>query len=68
MSKNLITGYRGNMFSNFTQGVFPRYNAGINQFYKTNKININLNYNYNHSKINRDNINEINEDTIKNHG
>lgn len=60
MSKNLITGYRGNVFSNYTQGVFPRYNAGINQFYKTNKVNINLNYNYNHSKINRDNINEIN--------
>ncbi|HIC32218.1 MAG TPA: TonB-dependent receptor, partial [Flavobacteriaceae bacterium] len=60
MSKNLITGYRGNVFSNYTQGVFPRYNAGINQFYKTNNININLNYNYNHSKINRDNINEIN--------
>ena len=60
MTKNLITGYRGNVFSNYTQGVFPRYNAGINQFYKTNKVSINLNYNYNQSKINRDNINEIN--------
>lgn len=60
MGKNLITGYRGNVFYNYTQGVFPRYNAGINQFYKTNKININLNYNYSHSKVNRDNINEIN--------
>ena len=60
MSKNLITGYRGNVFSNYTQGVFPRYNAGINQFFKTEKINVNLNYSYNHSKINRDNINEIN--------
>ncbi|WP_336127485.1 outer membrane beta-barrel family protein [Mesoflavibacter sp. CH_XMU1422-2] len=60
MTKNLITGYRGNVFSNYTQGVFPRYNAGINQFYKTDKVNINLNYNYNQSKINRDNINEIN--------
>ena len=57
MSKNLITGYRGNVFSNYTQGVFPRYNAGINQFFKTEKINVNLNYSY---KINRDNINEIN--------
>lgn len=60
MTKNLIIGYRGNVFSNYTQGVFPRYNAGINQFYKTNKVNINLNYNYNQSKINRDNLNEIN--------
>ncbi len=67
MSKNLITGYRGTVFTNYTQGIFPRYNAGINQFYKTNKININLNYNYNHSKINRENqqdINYINNNTV----
>ena len=43
MSTDLITGYRGNVFTNYTQGVIPRYNAGINQFYKTNKLNINLN-------------------------
>ncbi|RAJ17847.1 TonB-dependent receptor domain-containing protein [Olleya aquimaris] len=60
MSKNLVTGYRGTVFGNYTQGVFPRYNAGLSQFYKTQKININLNYNYNHSKINRDNDEEIN--------
>ena len=60
MSKNLITGYRGNVFANYTQGVFPRYNAGINQFYKTNKINLNLNYSYNQKKINRDNVEQVN--------
>lgn len=60
MSKNLITGYRGNIFSNYTQGVFPRYNAGINQFYKTNKINLNLNYSFTKSKINRNNYDRVN--------
>ncbi len=66
MSKNLIIGYRGNIFTNYTQGVFPRYNTGINQFYKTNKINIFANYSFTHSKINRDNeenINYLNNDS-----
>lgn len=60
MSRNLITGYRGNVFSNYTQGVFARYDAGINQFYKTKKINVNLNYSFKKSKTNRENDNTIN--------
>ncbi|WP_290696308.1 outer membrane beta-barrel family protein [Lacinutrix sp.] len=60
MSRNLITGYRGNVFSNYTQGVFPRYNTGINQFYKTKKINLNLNYSFTKSKINRENYDRVN--------
>ena len=60
MSKNLVTGYRGNVFTNYWQGVFARYNGGINQFYKTKKINLNLNYSYKHAKINRENEEEIN--------
>lgn len=58
MSKNLITGYRGNVFANYTQGVFPRYNIGMTNFYKTEKINVFANYSYNQKKINRDS-NEI---------
>ncbi|AUC83010.1 outer membrane beta-barrel protein [Lacinutrix sp. Bg11-31] len=60
MSRNLITGYRGNVFSKYTQGIYPRYNAGINQFYKTKKINVNLNYSFTKSKINRENDNSVN--------
>lgn len=60
MSKNLITGYRGSVFANYTQGVFPRYNAGINNFYKTKKLNIFANYSYTHSKINREGTEKIN--------
>lgn len=60
MSRNLITGYRGNMFANYTQGVFPRYNAGLNQFYKTNKVNLNVNYSFTKSKINREQDDRIN--------
>jgi len=59
MGKNLIMGYRGVVNTSYTQGVFPRYTGGLSQFYKTNKLNINLNYNYKHSKVNRNNIEEI---------
>lgn len=59
MDKNLVTGYRGRVFSNFTQGVFPRYNAGTSHFFKNNKVNLNINYSYNKNKINRKNDSKI---------
>ena len=55
MSKNLVTGYRGSVFANYTQGVFPRYNAGMTNYFKTDKINLFANYSYTDDKINREN-------------
>ena len=55
MGKNLITGYRGSIATNYTQGVFPRYNTATSHYFKNNKINLNLNYSYTGQKINRDN-------------
>ena len=65
MSKNLVTGYSGIVFTNYTQGVFPRYNAGMTNFYKTDKISVFVNYSYTNSKINRESNERINflEDT-----
>ena len=60
MSKNLVTGYRGNVVTNYTQGVFPRYNAGKSHYFKNDDINFNLNYSYSNKKINRDQDNTIN--------
>lgn len=60
MSKNLITGYRGNVSGNFTQGVFPRYEAGTSHFFKNDKIDLFANYTYSHDKINRDQEDIIN--------
>ncbi|MBJ7879633.1 outer membrane beta-barrel family protein [Gelidibacter salicanalis] len=54
MSKNLITGYRGNVFANFTQGAFPRYNPGTSHFFKNDHIDFFANYSYSQDKINRD--------------
>ncbi|HAB27049.1 MAG TPA: hypothetical protein DCE27_04275, partial [Xanthomarina gelatinilytica] len=53
MSKNLVTGYRGSVFANYTQGVFPRYNAGMTNYFKTDKVNLFANYSYTDDKINR---------------
>lgn len=60
MDKNLVTGYRGDVFNNFTQGVVPRYNFGTGHFFKTDKININLNYSYTGNKIDRRNDDFVN--------
>ncbi|OBX26608.1 outer membrane receptor protein involved in Fe transport [Gelidibacter algens] len=60
MSKNLITGYRGNVFANFTQGVFPRYNPGTSHFFKNDKIDFFANYSYSQDKINRDQNDVVN--------
>ena len=76
MSKNLISGYRGSVSTNYTQGVFPRYNGAMSHYFKNDKINFNLNYSYTNQKINRDentqidfldtnnNINEVWEPSI----
>lgn len=60
MSKNIILGYRGNVFTNYTQGVFPIYNVGTSHFFKNKKLNLNLNYNYTKSKRNRDGDDVVN--------
>ncbi|ARV09762.1 glucosamine-6-phosphate deaminase [Winogradskyella sp. PC-19] len=59
MSKNLVTGYRGSVATNYTQGAFPRYNAATSHYFKNDKINLNLNYSYTNQKINREEENGI---------
>lgn len=60
MSKNLITGYRGSVFTNYTQGVYPSYEAGMSHFFKNEKIDFFANYSYSDSKKNRFETKEIN--------
>ncbi|MFK7781547.1 MAG: TonB-dependent receptor [Psychroserpens sp.] len=60
MSKNLVTGYRGSVFTNYTQAVFPRYTAGTSHFFKNENISLNVNYSYSKDKINRDNDDTVN--------
>ena len=60
MSKNLVTGYSGNVFTNYEQGVFPKYYAGMNHYFKSDKINFYANYSYSDKKENREDIEDIN--------
>lgn len=60
MTKNLVTGYNGSVFSNYTQGVFPKTNHGMTNYFKTSKINLFANYSYNNRKINEENREVIN--------
>jgi len=60
MTKNLITGYRGSIFTNYTQGVFPKYTVGTSHFFKNENISLNLNYSYSNDKINREGDDTVN--------
>jgi len=60
MTKNLATGYRGKYFTNYTQGVYPKFMGGLNQFYKKNNFDFNVNYSYTDSKKDRYNFETIN--------
>ncbi len=53
MAKNLISGYNGSVFSNYTQGVFPKTNHGMTNYFKGKKISVFANYSYNNSKFDR---------------
>lgn len=60
MSKNLIAGYNGSVSGNFEQGVFPRYQGGMNHFFKSDKVNLFASYTYSHNKTNRNDETTIN--------
>lgn len=45
-SKNISLGYKGNVTTNYTQAIFPKYSIGTSHFYKTNKLNLNASYSY----------------------
>ena len=60
MSKNLIVGYNGSVYTTYTQGMYPRVKVGTSQFYKTDKLSLFANYSYGERKKNRINTSEIN--------
>ena len=53
MAKNVISGYNGSVFSSVTQGVFPKTNYGMTNYFKGKKISFFANYSYNRRKIDR---------------
>ena len=53
MSKALVSGYNGSIFSNVTQGVFPKSSWGTSNYFKGKNIGFFANYSYNDRKDNR---------------
>jgi len=53
MSKNLVTGYNGSVFSNYTQGIFPKSSFGTSHYFKGEKTNLFFNYSFNSRKDDR---------------
>ncbi len=47
---NLIPGYKGSVYGNYSQAVFQKYTIGTSHFYKTEKLNLFVSYNYNPGK------------------
>ncbi|QTE21985.1 TonB-dependent receptor domain-containing protein [Polaribacter cellanae] len=63
LKKKKSLGYNGNVFSRYTQGVFPKSNNGGGVVYRDDKINISANYNFGIGKRNvqeNSNINFLN--------
>ncbi|MGV6831809.1 MAG: TonB-dependent receptor domain-containing protein [bacterium] len=59
MDKNVVAGYSGSVYSNFEQGVFPKWNYGMTNFFKGKKLSLYASYNYADRKVNRFNREEI---------
>ena len=45
-SKNISLGYKGNLNTQYTQAVFPKYFFGTSHFYKTQKLNLSASYGF----------------------
>jgi hypothetical protein len=52
LKKKKSLGYNGNVFSRYTQGVFPKSSNGVNVAYRNKRIDISANYNFGIGKIN----------------
>ncbi|HET8808919.1 MAG TPA: outer membrane beta-barrel family protein [Flavobacteriaceae bacterium] len=49
-SKTLVPGYKGSIFGNYTQAIYPKYSIGTSHFYKTEKLDLFVNYSFNPRK------------------
>ena len=68
-SKNIVSGYNGNVFGNYKQGEkYPKYSFGTSHFFKTEKLDVYFNYGISPRKDyrhNNENINFIENNQVK---
>ncbi len=50
MKKNLVAGYNGAVFNNFSQGVFPKNTTGTDHYFKGKKTDFSVNYSFSTDK------------------
>lgn len=50
MSKNLVAGYNGAIYNNYTQGVFAKHTIGTDHYFKGNKTAFSVNYSFSNDK------------------
>jgi len=50
MKRNLIAGYNGALFNNFTQGVFAKNTLGTDHFFRGKKTSFSVNYSFSNYK------------------
>ncbi len=50
MKKNLVAGYNGALFNNFTQGVFAKNTIGTDHFFRGKKTSFSINYSFSNDK------------------
>ncbi|MFK7813581.1 MAG: outer membrane beta-barrel family protein [Maribacter sp.] len=50
MKKNLVAGYNGAIFNNFTQGVFAKNTIGTDHFFRGKKTSFSINYSFSNDK------------------
>jgi len=50
MKKNLVAGYNGAVFNNFTQGVFAKNTTGTDHFFRGKKTSFSVNYSFSNDK------------------
>lgn len=49
-SKNLVAGYNGAIYNNYTQGVFAKHTVGTDHYFKGNKTAFSVNYSFSNDK------------------
>ncbi|TDQ25452.1 outer membrane beta-barrel protein [Tenacibaculum caenipelagi] len=60
LKRKKTAGYNGEVFSRYTQGIFPKLSNGANIVYRNNKVNISANYSLGKGKSNVKENSDIN--------
>ncbi|GGD80449.1 outer membrane beta-barrel protein [Planktosalinus lacus] len=58
-SKSIMPGYKGDISTNYTQAIFPKYKFGSSHFFKNEHVNLFVDYSYSKRKEHKNDLGEI---------